>query len=93
MQIYTGSTSDRGFHQTRNRVANASEPERNSKKPLQHIEKLYIAKFHQASPQVQMPWKRGASEPCGKAESGSQPTHNKRIAALSATVPEVQMQQ
>ena len=44
------------------------------------------------------PWfrcrgKRGASEPRNKAESGSQPTHNKRIAALSATVPEVQMQQ
>ena len=34
---------------------------------------------------------REASEPCSKAESGSQPTHNKRIARLSATVPEVQI--
>ena len=33
-----------------------------------------------------------ASEPCSKAESGSQPTHNKRIAGLSVTVPVVQMQ-
>ena len=36
--------------------------------------------------------KRGASEPYSKAESGSQAAHNKRIAGLSATVPEVQMQ-
>ena len=32
-----------------------------------------------------------ASEPCRKAESGSQTTHSKRIARLSATTPEVQI--
>ena len=36
--------------------------------------------------------KREVSEPCIKAESGSQPAHNKHIAEFSATVPEVQMQ-
>ena len=36
--------------------------------------------------------KREVSEPCSKAESGSQPAHNKHIAEFSATVPEVQMQ-
>ena len=35
--------------------------------------------------------KRGASEPRNKAESGSQLTHNKHIARLSATVPVVQI--
>ena len=40
---------------------------------------------------VQMQRKRVASEPCSKAESSSQPTHNKCIAGLSATVPEVQI--
>ena len=35
--------------------------------------------------------KSGASEPCSKAESGSQTAYNKRIAGLSATAPEVQI--
>ena len=91
MQIRHGSTSGRGIHQTRNRTAQASEPEPNSKKPLQHIEKLSVARLQQASPPVQMQRKRGASEPRIKAESGSQAAHNKRVARLSATVPEVQI--
>ena len=93
MQIRPGGTYGRGIHQTRSRTAHASEPKQNPRNSLQFIETLLIARLQQAHSQVQMPWKRGASEPCGKAESGSQPTHNKRIAALSATVPEVQMQQ
>ena len=93
MQIRPEGASGRGIHQTCDRVPQASEPERNSNKPLQLIEKLSVARFHQASPLVQMQWKREASEPCHKTEPGNQLTHNKRIAALSATVPEVQMQQ
>ncbi len=93
MQIRPGGVSGRGFHQTRSRTAHASEPKQNPRNSLQFIETLLIARLQQAHSQVQMPWKRGASEPCSKAELGSQPTHNKRIAALSATVPEVQMQQ
>ena len=89
MQIHPGSASGRGIHQTRNRTAHASEPEQNSKNPLQHIEKLSIAKFQQESPLVQMQQKMGASEPCRKAESVSQLTHNKCVAILSATTPEV----
>ena len=42
MQMCLGGTSGRGIHQTRNRTAHASEPEQNSKKTLQHIEKLSI---------------------------------------------------
>ena len=76
MQTCPGGTSGRCIHQTRNRTAQASEPERNSKKTLQHIEKLSVARFQQASPPVQMQWKRRASEPYHKAESGSQPTYN-----------------
>ena len=91
LQIHSGGTSGRGFHQTRSRTAQASEPEQNPRNPLQHIEKLSIAKFQQASPLVQMQWKRRASEPCHKTESGSQPTHNKHIAELSVTVPVVQI--
>ena len=91
MQICPEGASGRGIHQTRNRVANASEPERNSKNPLQHIEKLSIAKFQQVSPLVQMQWKRGASEPCRKAEFSNQLTHNKRVVRSSATTPEVQI--
>ena len=85
MQMHSGGTSGRGIHQTRNRTAQASEPEQNSKNPLQHIEKLSIARFKQAHSQVQMQWKRGASEPRNKAKSNTQLTHNKRIARLSAT--------
>ena len=54
MQMRTGNTSGRGIHQTRNRTAHASEPERNSKNPLQHIDRIFIARFQQASPPVQM---------------------------------------
>ena len=91
MQMCPGGTSGRGFHQTRNRTAHASEPGQNLKKQPQHIEELSVAKFHQASPLVQMQWKRRASEPCRRAESGSQTARNKRIARLSATVPVVQI--
>ena len=45
MQMCLGGTSGRGIHQTRSRTAHASEPEQNSKNPLQHIEKLSIARF------------------------------------------------
>ncbi len=80
MQMHSGGTSGRGIHQTRNRTAHASEPELNSKNPLQHIERLSVSQFQQARPLVQMRQKRGASEPCRKAESGSQPTRNKCVA-------------
>ena len=69
----------------------ASEPRRNSNKPLQLIEKLFIAKFQQESHLVQMQRKRRASEPYRKAGSGSQPTHSIRIARFSTTVPAVQI--
>ena len=54
MQIRHGSTSGRGIHQTRNRTAQASEPEQNPKNSLQLIERLSVARFQQASPPVQM---------------------------------------
>ena len=54
MQMRTGSTSGKGLHQTRSRVVQASEPENNSNKPLQLIERLSVAGFQQASPLVQM---------------------------------------
>ena len=92
MQMHSGGASCRGIHQTRSRVVQASEPELNPRNSPQHVEKLFIARIQQASPPVQMQRKRRVSEPCGKAESGSQSTHNKCIAGLSATVPEVQMQ-
>ena len=91
MQICPGGVSGMGIHQTRCRTAHASEPEQNSKNPLQHIETLSIARLHQTSLLVQMQWKRVASEPCHTTESGSQSTHNKRIARISATTPEVQI--
>ena len=40
---------------------------------------------------TQMQRKRRASEPCHKAESGTQSTHNKRVAKISATTPMVQI--
>ena len=92
MQMHSGGASCRGINQTHSRVAQASEPENNSNKPLQLVERLSVVRFQQASSPVQMQRKRGVSEPCIKAESGSQSIHNKRIAGLSATVPEVQMQ-
>ena len=55
------------------------------KKSLQHIEKLSVVRFQQEIPLVQMRRQREASEPCIKAESSSQPTHNKCIAGLSQT--------
>ena len=91
MQMRTGNTSGRGIHQTRSRTAHASEPEQNSKNPLQHIEKLSIVRIKQTSLLVQMQQKMGASEPCRKAESGSQTTRNKYVARLSATTPVVQI--
>ena len=91
MQMCPGGVSGRGIHQTRSRTAHASEPEQNSKNSPQLIEKLSIARVKQASLLVQMQWKRGASEPCIKAESGSQSTHNKRVARFSATAPVVQI--
>ena len=72
-------------------IIHASEPRRNSNKPLQHIEKLSIARFQQAHSQVRMQWKRRASEPYRKAESGSQPTRNKCVARSSTTTPMVQI--
>ena len=69
----------------------ASEPEQNPKNSLQLIERFSVVWFQQASPLVQMQRKMGASEPCSKAESGSQAAHNKRVARLSATVPVVQI--
>ena len=91
MQMHSGGASCRGIHQTRNRTAQASEPEQNSKNQPQFIEKLFIAWFWQTSPLVQIRRKIEASEPYSKAESGSQPTHNKRVAKLSATTPVVQI--
>ena len=91
MQMCPGGASGWGIHQTRSRTAQASEPEQNPRNSLQFIETLPITRLHQASPLVQMQWKRGASEPCRKAESGSQTTHSKRIARLSATTPVVQI--
>ena len=68
-QIRPGSTSDRNIHKRANRTAQASEPEQNPKNPPQFIEKLSIARFQQASPLVQMQWKKEASEPCSKTKS------------------------
>ncbi len=53
-QIRHGSTSERGIHQTRNRTAQASEPEQYSKNQPQFIERFSVARFQQASPPVQM---------------------------------------
>ena len=91
MQMCPGGVSGRGIHQTRCRTAHASEPELNPRNSLQHIETLSIVRLHQASPLVQMQWKRVASEPRIKTESGSQPTHSKRVASISATMPVVQI--
>ena len=63
IQMLPGGVSGRGIHQTRNRTAQASEPERNSNKPPQHIERPSIVRFQQAPPLVQMQRKRGVSEP------------------------------
>ena len=87
MQMCPGGTSGRGIHQTRSRTAQASEPEQNPKDSLQRIEKLSITRFQQASSLVQMQWKRGASEPYRKTESGSQLTHNKRVARFQQLHP------
>ena len=86
-QIRPGGTSERGIPERSNRTAQASEPEQKPRNSLQFIETLPIARLQQASPLVQMQRKRRASEPCHKAESGSQPTHSKRVARLSATTP------
>ena len=91
MQICPGGTSGRGIRQTRSRTAQASEPEQNPRNPPQHIEKLSIAPFQKAHFLVQMQRQREASEPCSKAESGTQSTYNKRIARFSKTAPMVQI--
>ena len=91
MQMCPGCVSGRGIHQTRSRTAHASEPELNPRNSLQCIEKLFVARFKQAQPLVQMQRKRVASEPRIKAESDTQPTHSKRVASISATMPVVQI--
>ena len=91
MQMCPGGASGGGATKRAAEQPGASEPEQNPRKSLQHIGKLYIAGFQQESPLVQMQRKRRASEPCNKAESSRQPTHNKRVAGLSVTVPEVQI--
>ena len=57
-QMRPEGTSGRSIHQTRNRTAQASEPKPNSKKPPQHIDKLFVARLQQASPPVQMQRKK-----------------------------------
>ena len=91
LQMCPGGASGWGIRQTRNRTAHASEPRQNTKDSLQFIEKLSITRIQQAHSLVQMQRQREASEPCIKAKSNRQPTHNKRIARLSATAPEVQI--
>ena len=87
MQMRLGGTSGRGIHQTRNRTAQASEPEQNSKNPLQHIERLSVSQFQQARPLVQMRQKRGASEPCRKAESAANPLATNALQDLQQLHP------
>ena len=53
-QMHSGGASCRGIHQTRNRTAQASEPELNPRNLPQFIERLSVARFQQASPPVQM---------------------------------------
>ena len=91
MQMCPRGVSGRGIHQTRSRTAHASEPEQNPRNSPQLIEKLSIVRLHQASPLVQMQRKMGVSEPCRKAESGSQTAHNKCVAKFSTTMPVVQI--
>ena len=91
MQTCLGGTSGMGIHQTRSRTSQASEPRQNPRNSLQHIEKLSIARFKQASLLVQMWQKKEASEPRNKAKSNTQLTHNKCVVRLSATEPEVQI--
>ena len=54
MQMRPEGASGRGIHQTRDRTAQASEPEQNPKNSLQHIEKLFIARIQQTPPLVQI---------------------------------------
>ena len=54
MQMRTGNTSCWGIHQTRNKTAQASEPEQNSKNPPQLIDKLPVTRIQQAHSLVQM---------------------------------------
>ena len=54
MQMCPEGASGRGIHQTRSRVANASEPRQSPKKSPQLIDKPSIARFQQASSLVQM---------------------------------------
>ena len=54
MQMHSGGTSEKGIPERCNRTAHASEPRRNPKNPLQHIEKLSITRIQQAPLLVQM---------------------------------------
>ena len=91
MQMCPGGAYGKCIHERASRTEHASELKQNPRNPLQFIERLPIAKFHQASSLVQIQRKREASEPRIKVKSGSQPAHNKRIARISATVPVVQI--
>ena len=91
MQMCPGGAYGKCIHERASRTAQASEPEQSPRNSPQFIETIPIAKFQQETLLVQMQRKMGASEPCHKIESGSQPTNNKHIAELSVTVPEVQI--
>ena len=45
MQMHSGGASCRGIHQTRNRTAQASEPELNPRNSPQFIERLSVVRF------------------------------------------------
>ena len=87
-----GGTLERGIHQTRNRTAHASEPEQNSKNPLQHIEKLSIVRLHQESPLVQMWQKKEASEPGQNPRNPPQLTERLSVARFQQAHSQVRMQ-
>ena len=54
IQMLPRGVSGRGIHQTRNRTAQASELEQNSKNLPQHIERLFVVRFQQAPFLVQI---------------------------------------
>ena len=91
IQMCPGGAYGKCIHERASRTEHASELKQKPRNSPQFIETLSIARFQQASPLVQMQWKREAPEPCRKAESGSQPTHNKYIARFSTTEPVVQI--
>ena len=89
--MHPGGTSGRGIHQTRSRTAHASEPELNPRNSLQHIEKLSIARFQQASSLVQMQRKMGASEQEQNPRNSLQHIERLSIAKFRQASPLVQM--